>query len=144
MVALLSMLYFLITDFTGNSGGEGTAVRKNPAQGRSARSQRSRADRYLTYSFARVSAALKMKVEDLRPRGAGWTVRLHEKGLRVDAGGPLIKRIAGLRISTGICFHNPVSELSRMANQFMSGPPASTRPPDFHRNLLSQSCFRRL
>ena len=34
----------------------------------------------LTYSFAPVSAALKMKVEDLRPRGAGWTVRLHEKG----------------------------------------------------------------
>ncbi|HWX29903.1 MAG TPA: tyrosine-type recombinase/integrase, partial [Steroidobacteraceae bacterium] len=34
----------------------------------------------LTYSFARISAALKMKVEDLRPRGAGWTVRLHEKG----------------------------------------------------------------
>jgi hypothetical protein len=26
----------------------------------------------LTYSFARISAALKMKVEDLRPRGAGW------------------------------------------------------------------------
>jgi hypothetical protein len=21
-----------------------------------------------------------MKVEDLRPRGAGWTIRLHEKG----------------------------------------------------------------
>jgi hypothetical protein len=34
----------------------------------------------LTYSFARISVALKMKVEDLRPRGAGWTVRLHEKG----------------------------------------------------------------
>ena len=34
----------------------------------------------LTYSFARIAAALKMKVEDLRPRGAGWTVRLHEKG----------------------------------------------------------------
>jgi site-specific recombinase XerD len=34
----------------------------------------------LTYSFARITAALKMKVEDLRPRGAGWTVRLHEKG----------------------------------------------------------------
>jgi integrase len=34
----------------------------------------------LTYSFARDGAALKMKVEDLRPRGAGWTVRLHEKG----------------------------------------------------------------
>ena len=34
----------------------------------------------LTYSFARISAALKMKVEDLRPGGAGWTVRLHEKG----------------------------------------------------------------
>ena len=26
------------------------------------------------------SAALKMKVEDLRPRGAGWTIPLHEKG----------------------------------------------------------------
>ena len=33
-----------------------------------------------TYSFARINAALKMRVEDLRPRGAGWTVRLHEKG----------------------------------------------------------------
>ena len=26
----------------------------------------------LTYSFARINAALKMKVEDLRPKGAGW------------------------------------------------------------------------
>src|SRR5271163_2584065 len=34
----------------------------------------------LTYGFARITAALTMKVEDLRPRGAGWTVRLHEKG----------------------------------------------------------------
>ena len=34
----------------------------------------------LTYSFARISAALKMKVKDLRPRGAGWTIRLNEKG----------------------------------------------------------------
>ena len=34
----------------------------------------------LTYSFARIGAALKMRVEDLRPRGSGWTVRLHEKG----------------------------------------------------------------
>jgi len=34
----------------------------------------------LTYSFARVTAALKMKVEDLRPQGAGWQLRLHEKG----------------------------------------------------------------
>ena len=34
----------------------------------------------LTYSFARVGAALKMRIEDLRPRGAGWTIRLHEKG----------------------------------------------------------------
>src|SRR5271156_14774 len=34
----------------------------------------------LTYSFARINAALKMRVEDLRARGAGWTVRLHEKG----------------------------------------------------------------
>jgi site-specific recombinase XerD len=34
----------------------------------------------LTYSFARITAALKMKVEDLRPKGAGWQIRLHEKG----------------------------------------------------------------
>jgi len=34
----------------------------------------------LTYGFARVTAALRMKVEDLRPRGAAWVLRLHEKG----------------------------------------------------------------
>jgi site-specific recombinase XerD len=34
----------------------------------------------LTYSFARITAALRMKVEDLRPQGAGWRVQLHEKG----------------------------------------------------------------
>jgi site-specific recombinase XerD len=34
----------------------------------------------LTYSFARINAALKMKVEDLRARGAAWSIRLHEKG----------------------------------------------------------------
>jgi hypothetical protein len=36
----------------------------------------------LTYSFARITAALTMRVEDLRPRGAGWMIRLHEKGER--------------------------------------------------------------
>jgi integrase len=34
----------------------------------------------LTYSFARITAALRMRVEDLRPRGAGWELRLREKG----------------------------------------------------------------
>jgi site-specific recombinase XerD len=34
----------------------------------------------LTYSFARINAALRMKVEDLRPKGAGWQILLHEKG----------------------------------------------------------------
>jgi site-specific recombinase XerD len=34
----------------------------------------------LTYSFARITAALKLKVEDIRPQGAGWRLRLHEKG----------------------------------------------------------------
>src|SRR5215218_3152462 len=34
----------------------------------------------LTYSFSRINAALKMKIEDLRPRGASWSIRLHEKG----------------------------------------------------------------
>jgi site-specific recombinase XerD len=34
----------------------------------------------LTYSFARITAALGMKVEDLRPQGASWQLRLKEKG----------------------------------------------------------------
>ena len=34
----------------------------------------------LTYGFARITAALTMKVEDLRPRGAAWVLRLQEKG----------------------------------------------------------------
>jgi integrase len=34
----------------------------------------------LTYSFARITAALRMKVEDLRSKGAGWQIQLHEKG----------------------------------------------------------------
>ena len=36
----------------------------------------------LTYSFARIGAALRMKVGDLRAKGAGWEVCLHEKGGR--------------------------------------------------------------
>jgi site-specific recombinase XerD len=34
----------------------------------------------LTYSFARVGAALQLKVEDLRSQGTGWQLHLHEKG----------------------------------------------------------------
>jgi integrase len=34
----------------------------------------------LTYSFARITAALRMKVEDLRSKGAGSQILLHEKG----------------------------------------------------------------
>jgi site-specific recombinase XerD len=34
----------------------------------------------LTYSFARIAAALQMKVEDFRPQGASWRVQLQEKG----------------------------------------------------------------
>jgi hypothetical protein len=36
----------------------------------------------LTYSFAPIGAALEVKVEDLRPNGSAWTIRLHEKGGR--------------------------------------------------------------
>jgi site-specific recombinase XerD len=39
----------------------------------------------LTYSFARINAALKMKVDDLRPKGPGWEIRLHEKGSKYHA-----------------------------------------------------------
>ena len=48
----------------------------------------------LTYSFARISAALKMKVEDLRPRSAGWTIRLHESSTPCRAITRLPKRYA--------------------------------------------------
>ena len=34
----------------------------------------------LTYSFARIGTALKMKVDDLRRRGAGWQAQLRETG----------------------------------------------------------------
>ena len=34
----------------------------------------------LTYSFARIGAALKMKVEIIRPQRTGSRLRLHEKG----------------------------------------------------------------
>jgi site-specific recombinase XerC len=34
----------------------------------------------LTYSFARITAFLATNVEDLRSKGAGWQLRLHEKG----------------------------------------------------------------
>jgi integrase len=34
----------------------------------------------LTYTFARIGAVLKMKVEDLQPKGSAWRLRLHEKG----------------------------------------------------------------
>lgn len=34
----------------------------------------------LTYSFARIGAALRTKVEDLRAQGPSWQIRLHEKG----------------------------------------------------------------
>ena len=33
----------------------------------------------LTYSFARIGAALKMQVGDLRSMAVGWQVRLHKK-----------------------------------------------------------------
>jgi site-specific recombinase XerD len=34
----------------------------------------------LTYSFARITAGLKMTMEDLQPKGSAWQLRLHEKG----------------------------------------------------------------
>ena len=34
----------------------------------------------LTYSLARITVALRMKVKDLQPKGSGWRLRLHEKG----------------------------------------------------------------
>ena len=34
----------------------------------------------LTYSFARIGAALTMTVADLEPKGSAWLIRLHEKG----------------------------------------------------------------
>jgi hypothetical protein len=33
----------------------------------------------LTYGFARIGAALKMRVEDLQSKGSGWLIRLHRQ-----------------------------------------------------------------
>jgi site-specific recombinase XerD len=53
----------------------------NAIPGETVRDRRDRAlIATLTYSFARISAALGMKVDDLRARGAGWELRLREKG----------------------------------------------------------------
>src|SRR3712207_3794815 len=38
----------------------------------------------LIYSFARISAALAMRVEDYFPQGKRWWLRLHEKGGKQD------------------------------------------------------------
>src|SRR3712207_4785438 len=38
----------------------------------------------LIYSFARISAALSMRVEDYFPQGKRWWLRLHEKGGKQD------------------------------------------------------------
>jgi integrase len=61
----------------------------------------------LAYSFARITAALKMKVEDLRSRGAGWTIRLHEKGgkqHRMPCHHALAKASASSRTAKAGCF----------------------------------------
>jgi site-specific recombinase XerD len=39
----------------------------------------------LTYSFPRIGVALAMRVADVRAQGAGWELRLHEKGGRQHA-----------------------------------------------------------
>jgi integrase len=36
----------------------------------------------MAYSFARIGAALQMKVKDFYPQGTSWFIRLHEKGGR--------------------------------------------------------------
>jgi site-specific recombinase XerD len=52
----------------------------------------------LTCSFARIGAAVKMKVEDLRPRGAAWTIRLHEAaGIAEDRKGCVFRTSRGHR-----------------------------------------------
>src|SRR3954467_6913318 len=55
----------------------------------------------LTYSFARIMAALRMKVEDLRPKGAGWQIQLHEKGGVEDGQSRPLRRHRLLAPSTG-------------------------------------------
>jgi integrase len=34
----------------------------------------------MTFAFARIGAAVAMRVEDYYPKGKRWWVRLHEKG----------------------------------------------------------------
>ena len=72
----------------------------------------------MTYSFARVSAAVAMDVEDYLPKGKRWWVRLHEKGGKRSRDCRLI--IIWRRIST------PISR--RLASGRTRKVPSSARP----------------
>jgi site-specific recombinase XerC len=75
----------------------------------------------MTYSFACVSAAVAMDVEDYHPKGKRWWVRLHEKGgKRHELPAPTISR----RISA------PISRRSASAT-------SSARPIDAPANSLA-------
>jgi site-specific recombinase XerD len=51
----------------------------------------------LIYSFARISAALSMRVEDYFPQGKRWWLRLHGEGREIsrDAGAPYARGVSG-------------------------------------------------
>jgi integrase len=62
----------------------------------------------LTYGFARIGAALKMRVEDLQSKGSGWVIRLHEKGGKQHRGAARLHRCGRYcgRSEGGCCFEH--------------------------------------
>ena len=92
----------------------------------------------LTYSFARIGAALRMRVEDFRPTGSAWQIRLHEKGGKqhlmpchhalaealyayIDAAGIAALRAAGAR-EKGIAGPLRQRTARRQSEQFLRQP----------------------
>ena len=65
---------------TGNTPVLDSPKWRKPIDGIPTETVRERALATLTYSFARITAALRIRPKYLRPKGAGWQVLLHEKG----------------------------------------------------------------
>ena len=77
----------------------------------------------LSYSFARITAALKMKVEDLLPKDSGWRLRLHEKGGKQHTPCRVITRLPKRCMPT-----SPRPALPKTARAGCSAAAPGTRP----------------
>ena len=111
----------------------------------------------LTYSFARIMAALRMKVEDLRPQGAGWRISAarERRQAACDAVSPCARRGAARlyrrrrhrRGSQGLAVpHQPGAQRAVLTGQPMNQADAwrmirraRLRPASLRRSAITRS-----